>query len=210
MLRLPRLYPIVDAGGFETDEQLLAFARELLQGGATILQYRNKTSSPRQMLAHARELRRVTQAAGALLFVNDRPDIAAAADADGVHLGQEDLSASEVRRVFATTVAGNPLLIGVSTHHPEQLRAAADQPADHLAIGPVFATSSKARPDPVVGLEGVRAARALTQRPLVAIGGITVDNAPAVIEAGADAVAVIGALRDEPRNSVAAFLRVLR
>jgi thiamine-phosphate pyrophosphorylase len=180
---LPRLYPIVDASCFPDDRALFQFAEELLSAGATLLQYRNKAGSPRQMLSHARQLRRI---AGdrVRLIMNDRADLCLAAGFDGVHVGQDDLPPDAVRRIV-----GNRLWMGVSTHNPEQLRRADQTDADYLAIGQVFATSSKAKPDPVVGLEGVRAARALTRKPLVAIGGITRSNARSVIEAGADAVA---------------------
>jgi thiamine-phosphate pyrophosphorylase len=178
--QLPRLYPIVDASCFPDDRALFRFVEELLSAGVTLLQYRNKHGSPRQMLSQARQLRRI---AGnrARLIMNDRADLCLAAGFDGVHLGQEDLPLEDARRIV-----GNRLWVGVSTHSPEQLRRAGQTSADYLAIGPVFATGSKANPDPVVGLDGVRAARALTCKPLVAIGGITRSNAGQVIEAGAD------------------------
>jgi thiamine-phosphate pyrophosphorylase len=201
---LPRLYAILEASGFSDTGPLLHYAEELLSAGVTLLQYRNKHGSARQMLSHARELRRV---AGdrARLIMNDRADLCLASGFDGVHVGQDDLPPEAARRIV-----GKPLWIGVSTHSPEQLRRADQTDADYLAIGPVFATSSKANPDPVVGLEGVRAARALTRKPLVAIGGITRSNARSVIEAGADAVAVISDLLQDPRHAVEAFNRVLR
>jgi len=139
------------------------------------------------------------------LIMNDRADLCLAADFDGVHVGQEDLSPESVRRII-----GPERWLGVSTHNPEQLREADITPADYLAIGPVFATSSKEKPDPVAGLEGVRRARLLTRKPLVAIGGITRANAASVIEAGADSVAVISDLLREPRKSAEEFFRVLR
>ena len=126
-------------------------------------------------------------------------------DADGVHLGQDDLSPDGARRVI-----GPSLVLGVSTHNPEQLADADRTSSDYLAIGPVFATSSKRNPDPVIGLDGVRRARELTRKPLVAIGGITRDNAASVIAAGADAVAVISDLVREPRKSAEEFFRILR
>jgi thiamine-phosphate pyrophosphorylase len=155
------------------------------------------------MLSQARQLRRI---AGdrVRLIMNDRADLCLAAGFDGVHVGQDDLPPEAVRRIVE-----KPLWIGVSTHNPEQLRRADQTGADYLAIGPVFATSSKANPDPVVGLDGVRAARALTRRPLVAIGGITRSNARSVIEAGADAVAVISDLLLDPRRAVEEFRRCL-
>jgi thiamine-phosphate pyrophosphorylase len=144
------------------------------------------------------------------LIMNDRADLCLAADFDGVHVGQDDLSPESVRKIISSKNQGPDRWLGVSTHNPEQLREADLTSADYLAIGPVFATSSKERPDPVVGLEGVRRARALTRKPLVAIGGITRTNAASVIEAGADSVAVISDLLREPRKSAEEFLRILR
>ena len=200
---LPRLYPIVDASCFPDDRALFQFAEELLSAGATLLQYRNKAGSPRQMLSQARQLRRI---AGERVrwIMNDRADLCLAAGFDGVHVGQDDLPPEAVRRIV-----GKALWVGVSTHNPEQLRGADESDADYVAIGPVFATASKANPDPVVGLEGVRAARALTRKSLVAIGGITRSNARSVIEAGADAVAVISDLLLDPRHAVEEFQRLL-
>ena len=139
------------------------------------------------------------------LIMNDRADLCLAAEFDGVHVGREDLSPESVR-----TIIGPDRWLGVSTHSPEQLRETDQTSADYVAIGPVFATSSKEKPDPVVGLEGVRRARALTRKPLVAIGGITRSNAASVIEAGADSVAVISDLLRDPRKSAEAFFRILR
>jgi thiamine-phosphate pyrophosphorylase len=137
--------------------------------------------------------------------MNDRADLCLAAGLDGVHVGQDDLSPGSVRSII-----GPNLWLGVSTHNPEQLAQADSAPVDYLAIGPVFATSSKEKPDPVVGLEGIRIARSLTLKPLVAIGGISRQNAKSVIEAGADSLAVISDLLIEPRKSAEEFFRVLR
>lgn len=202
-IELPRLYPILDASCFPDERALFHFAEELLSAGVTLLQYRNKPGSPRLMLSHALQLRRI---AGdrVRLIMNDRADLCLAAGFDGVHLGQDDLPPEAVRRIVE-----KPLWMGVSTHTPEQLRRASQTAADYLAIGPVFATGSKANPDPVVGLDGVRAARALTRKPLVAIGGITRPNARSVIEAGADAVAVISDLLLDPRRAVEEFVAAL-
>jgi thiamine-phosphate diphosphorylase len=142
--------------------------------------------------------------------MNDRADLCLAADFDGVHVGQDDLSPEAVRKIISSGDQGPERWLGVSTHNPEQLREADLTSADYLAIGPVFATSSKEKPDPVVGLEGVRRARALTRKPLVAIGGITRANAVSVIEAGADSVAVISDLIRDPGKSAEEFLRILR
>ncbi len=199
---LPRLYPILDRSAFADTEALLAAAEELLAGGVTLLQYRNKHGNARQMLDEALQLKKVV-GDRAHLFMNDRADLAVAAGYAGVHVGQEDLSPEAARRVI-----GPKLSLGVSTHNPEQLQVADATSADYLALGPVFNTSSKEKPDPVVGLEGVRRARALTSKPLVAIGGITRANARSVIEAGADSVAVIADLLKEPRRSAEEFFRV--
>src|SRR5208282_3520229 len=139
------------------------------------------------------------------LIMNDRADLCLAAGFDGVHVGQDDLSPQAVRGII-----GAGRWLGFSTHNPRQVKEGDLTSADYLAIGPVFSTSSKDRPDPVVGLEGVRLARQLTRKPLVAIGGITRGNAASVIEAGADSVAVISDLLREPRKSAEEFFRVLR
>jgi len=218
--QIPRLYAIVDAAFFATAQSIFSFAEELVAGGCTLLQYRNKGGSPRVMLEQARELRRrcgphpnvaksaplgwATQAS-VRFIMNDRADLCLAAEFDGVHVGQEDLSAESVRGII-----GAGRWLGVSTHNPEQMVEANRTSADYVALGPVFSTSSKAKPDPVVGLEGVRRARGLTRKPLVAIGGITRQNAAAVIAAGADSVAVISDLLREPRKSAEEFFRILR
>jgi len=204
---LPRLYPIIDPallpGSGDQAARVAGFARELVRGGVTLIQYRNKTGSGRQMLSDARELRR-TLGAEVRLIMNDRADLCLAAGFDGVHVGQEDLSPEGAR-----LVVGDRLWVGVSTHSVEQVVQADQTSADYIAIGPVFATTSKEKFDPVVGFEGVHAARAATRKPLVAIGGITRVNAALVIKAGADSVAVISDLVHDPAKSVAAFLRVL-
>lgn len=198
----PRLYAIIDVSFFPDTAALLAFAGELRAAGVVLFQYRNKSGNARQLLSQARELRR--RLAGARLIMNDRADLCLAADFDGVHVGQEDLSVDGARRVV-----GDKLWVGVSTHIPEQVRAAAATSADYVAVGPVFPTSTKANPDPVIGLEGVRVARSLTGKPLVAIGGITRRNCRSVLEAGADSVAVISDLLDHPGKSAEEFLRRL-
>jgi thiamine-phosphate pyrophosphorylase len=143
------------------------------------------------------------------LIMNDRADLCLAADFDGVHVGQDDLSPESVRKIIGWGKPGNDRWLGVSTHNPEQVREADQTSADYIAIGPVFATASKANPDPVVGLEGVRRARELTRKPLVAIGGITRANASSVIDAGGDSVAVISDLLRDPHKSAEEFLRIL-
>jgi thiamine-phosphate pyrophosphorylase len=194
----------VDAAFFSTTEDSVVFAGELVAGGCTLLQYRDKSGHARIMLEHARALK--SGLGGTVkLIMNDRADLCLIAEFDGVHVGQDDLSPESVRRII-----GADRWLGVSTHNPEQLKEADLTSADYLAIGPVFSTTSKDRPDPVVGLEGVRRARQLTRKPLVAIGGITRANAASVIEAGADSVAVISDLLRAPRKSAEEFFRVLR
>jgi thiamine-phosphate pyrophosphorylase len=203
MISLPRLYAILDASSFPDTETLCAAAEELVAGGVTLLQYRNKFGNAREMLEQALELKRHV-GASVRLIMNDRADLCLAAEFDGVHVGQDDLSPDGARRAI-----GDALWLGVSSHNPSQLSEAEKTTANYLAIGPVFATSSKANPDPVVGLDGVRHARSLTRKPLVAIGGITRENCGQVIAAGADAVAVISDLLRDPRKSAEEFLRIL-
>ncbi|HKN33580.1 MAG TPA: thiamine phosphate synthase [Terriglobales bacterium] len=201
---LSRLYPIADASCFSDTAVLLAFAEELVAGGVTLLQYRNKTGNARQMLDQARELK-LRIGVRARLIMNDRADLCLAAGFDGVHVGQDDISPEGARKVI-----GPKLWLGVSTHNPDQIANADRSSADYLAVGPVFVTSSKEKPHPVIGLESVRKARALTRKPLVAIGGITRANCRSVMDAGADSVAVIADLLRDPRKSAEEFLRVLR
>jgi thiamine-phosphate pyrophosphorylase len=204
VIALPRLYAIVDASCFATAEDLIASAEQLVEAGCMLLQYRNKSANARVMLYQARALRR-RLGTNIKLIMNDRADLALVAEFEGVHVGQDDLSPDSVRNII-----GPARWLGVSTHNPEQLQEADRSSADYIAIGPVFSTSSKERPDPVIGLEGVRQARHLTGKPLVAIGGITRANAASVIEAGADSVAVISDLLRDPRKSAEEFFRILR
>lgn len=190
---LPKLYPITDARltGLAHAEQVA----RLCDGGATLVQLREKHAAPREFYAAAEAALRVARARGARLIINDRADIALALRADGVHLGQDDLDPAAARRLL-----GPETIIGYSTHNVAQARAAARLPVDYVAVGPVFATATKANPDPVVGLAGVAEVRAAVGPtvPLVAIGGINAENARAVLAAGADAVAVVGALLAAP------------
>jgi thiamine-phosphate pyrophosphorylase len=204
MSPLPRLYPILDAACFPDARELFSAAEEFAAAGCTLLQYRNKSDDARQMLRDARELR-ARFGTSVKLIMNDRADVCLAANFDGLHVGQDDLSPASARSIL-----GPARWLGVSTHNPGQLAEADATTADYLAIGPVFSTGSKANPDPVVGLEAVRRARELTRKPLVAIGGITRANARAVIEAGADCVAVISDLLRDPRKSAEEFWKVLR
>ena len=204
MIAFPRLYAILDMSCFASCENLLNTAETLSGAGVNLLQYRNKSGSAREMLDQARELRRRLPNS-VKLIMNDRADLALAAGFDGVHVGQDDLSPEAARRVV-----GETWWLGISTHNPEQVKEADRTSANYIAIGPVFATSSKAKPDPVIGLDGVRQARVLTRKPLVAIGGINRANCKSVIEAGADSVAVISDLVREPEKSAREFLRILR
>jgi thiamine-phosphate pyrophosphorylase len=195
---LPRFYPILDAGLLLRAEiSIEGFAHELYAAGVRFLQYRDKEASDELLLERAALLRQIFPSSDSFLILNDRVSLVRAAHYEGIHVGQEDLSPAETRAIL-----GPKVLIGVSTHGQHQILRAADGPADYVAIGPVFATSSKQDPDPVVGLEGVRAARALTTKPLVAIGGITRANCASVLEAGADSVAVISDL--VPRGEISA------
>jgi thiamine-phosphate pyrophosphorylase len=189
-VQLPRLYAIVDAQVLAGRGIALAdFARSLRAAGVTLAQYRDKAGSPQEILAAAAILREVFAGSDAKLIMNDRADLAVLAGFDGVHVGQEDLSPQDAR-----AVAGSDRIVGLSTHNDAQVRAADASCADYIAIGPAFATGTKENPDPVVGLEGIRRARTLARKPLVAIGGITRENARTLIDAGADSVAVISGL----------------
>jgi thiamine-phosphate pyrophosphorylase len=137
-----------------------------------------------------------------LFVVNDRADVALLLNA-ALHLGQDDLAPSDARRILPAAS-----VIGFSTHNEQQLRAADAEPVDYLAIGPIFATASKQNPDPVVGIDGLRTLRALTEKPLVAIGGITRESAPQVFEAGADSIAVIGDLMSDVRARAAEWIAI--
>jgi thiamine-phosphate pyrophosphorylase len=190
-LVLPRLYVILDAALLTTPE--LHCGQKLVDAGVRLLQYRSKAACSRDLFESSRRLSVLLISQGVTFLVNDRADVAALASASGVHLGQEDLGVEEARPVMT---AGK--LIGVSTHNLEQFQRAAATSADYLAVGPVFATSTKANPDPVVGTDFIRQVRGLTKKPIVAIGGITLDRAAEVIQAGADSVAVISDILRAP------------
>lgn len=190
---LPRLYAITDAhlSKLSHAEQVLRLAR----GGARLIQLREKQRSAREFFREAEAALKVARSFGVRLIINDRVDVALALGADGVHLGQDDMPPEAARRIL-----GERALIGFSTHNLEQAVAAYALPVDYLAIGPIFPTSSKENPDPLVGLEGLRRVREAVPRhiPLVAIGGITEENAQSALEAGADSLAVISALLNDP------------
>jgi thiamine-phosphate pyrophosphorylase len=181
---LPRLYVILDATLLKNSP--LHRAEELAAAGVRLMQYRAKSATPRELLQISRELVSSLSAHEVSVIVNDRPDIAVLTGAAGVHVGQDDLDPEQAR-----SFVGGEKWVGVSTHNLEQFRRAAATSADYVAVGPIFATNSKANPDPVVGVQLLRQVRALTGKPIVAIGGITLERAASVIEAGADCVAVI-------------------
>jgi thiamine-phosphate pyrophosphorylase len=187
-----KLYPVTDVriSGLSHAEQVA----RLSAGGATLIQLREKHQSPREFYREAEEALRLAHSRGARMIINDRVDIALALKADGVHLGQDDLLPEAARRLL-----GERAIIGFSTHNLEQAEAAISMPVDYIAIGPIFSTATKASPDPVVSLDGLRRVRAVVGRiPLVAIGGITAENAAEVMSAGADAVAVVSAILADP------------
>ena len=195
-LRLPVLYAIVDP--LDTGRTPIELASAYLAGGARLLQLRLKGASSRNLYETALAIRAATRAAGALFVVNDRPDVAAAVEADGVHLGQDDVPVAVARAVL-----GPDRFVGVSTHDLDEARAAVSAGADYLGVGPVYDTTSKAGALPARGFDLVRSVRALTDRPLVAIGGIDATTAPAVRGVGADAIAMIGALARAPDPAAA-------
>ena len=191
-LPAPKLYPITDVGlsGLSHADQVV----RLCEGGATLAQLREKSLSPREFFKQAEEAMRAAREHEVRIIINDRVDVALALKADGVHLGQNDLPPAAARRVL-----GDKAVIGFSTHNVEQAIRAVKLPIDYIAIGPIFATSTKKNPDPAVGLLGLRQVRkAVGKMPLVAIGGITRENASEILAAGADAVALISAIISEP------------
>ena len=238
---LPRLYAVIDADVLRLrGVELRQVAEELRAAGVGLVQWRNKSGSPQEVLHGATVLREVFAGTGCRLMMNDRADLAVLAEFGGVHVGQGDLSPEDVKAVVLLhsneqkRSPGTPIrtithpseehegwgtralgrrIVGVSTHNAEQVRVAEAGCADYVAVGPVFATGTKLDAEAVIGLEGVRRARALTGKPMVAIGGITRKNARSVIEAGADSVAVIGGLivPGETVEKVARdFLEILR
>ena len=187
-LELPTIYPITDTrlSGLSHAEQV----EQLAAGGATLIQLREKHAGAREFYDQAVETIRVARSKGVRIIINDRVDIALCAGADGVHLGQDDMPPEAARRLL-----GPKAIVGYSTHNIGQAVAAKDLPIDYIAIGPIFETSTKQDPDPVVGLDGLRAVRSVIAGiPIVAIGGIGIENICSVIAAGANSAALIGAL----------------
>lgn len=201
---LPRFYPILDllvltARGYSP----LDAAAEMLDLGVRLMQFRNKAPFTPAILELLERISERCRQANAVLVVNDRADVAALLEGAGVHLGQEDLTPEHARKVLT-----GPRLIGYSTHNESQLREAQRQDASYYALGPVFATSTKADADPVIGVDAWKRLRPISTRPLVAIGGITRGNAAAVLEAGADSLAVIGDVFPEEGSRQALQLRL--
>jgi thiamine-phosphate pyrophosphorylase len=191
-MRLPRVYPILDTESLSARGILLeTAAAAFLEGGAGILQIRHKGHWSRDTFESARQVARLCRESGVPLIVNDRADVALLLES-GLHVGQDDLPPRDARRLM-----GSDAVVGFSSHNPQQLCAAGGEPVDYVALGPIFATMSKRNPDPVTGVEEVRRCRTLLEKPLVAIGGITLANALDVLRAGADSVAVIGGLLPE-------------
>ena len=188
-MKLPRVYPILDTAVLAArDFPLTRAAAALIEGGAGILQLRHKQHWSRATFDDARSIARMCREAGAIFIIDDRADIAMLLEA-GLHVGQDDLPPRDARRLM-----GPDALIGFSSHNVPQVCAAGGEPVDYVAFGPVFATQSKRNPDPVTGIEALKGCRELVEKPLVAIGGITRETAPAVWAAGADSVAVINDL----------------
>ncbi len=196
-LVLPRLYVILDAALLTVPET--ECAQKLAAAGVRLIQYRNKRASARELFESSRQLSSLLIPRGVTFVVNDRADVASATEASGVHVGQEDLEAEAAR-----AVVGTGKFVGVSTHDLEQFQRAADSSADYIAVGPVFATGTKSNPDPVVGTQFIRKVRLLTDKPIVAIGGITLESAPEIIESGADSVAVIRDILGAPEPGLRA------
>ncbi|MBV8070483.1 MAG: thiamine phosphate synthase [Acidobacteriaceae bacterium] len=195
---LPRFYPILDTAALATrGADLRPAAEGLLEAGVKILQYRHKAMWTQAHFDDAQKLARACEETGTLFVLNDRADFAHILNA-ALHVGQDDLPPVAARRVISDEV------MGYSTHNRLQLTRGNDEPVEYLSIGPIFATASKERPDPVVGISALRELRPLTKKQLVGIGGITLENALEVLDAKVDSVAVIsGVLADKSdRKSV--------
>ena len=191
----PPLYAILDAGPAQSTHSLVSLAQNLVGAGVQLIQLRAKHLSARQFQEIATALIAAAPK-NARIIINDRPDIASITHAAGVHVGQEDLAVESARQLCPT-----PRWVGISTHNLEQIHAANNTSADYIAVGPIYPTSTKQNPDPVVGLDLIRAAKKLTRKPVVAIGGISIGSAPEVFQAGADSVAIISDLINAPDPS---------
>jgi thiamine-phosphate pyrophosphorylase len=195
-MTLPRVYPILDRESLDRcGVAVETAAAAILEGGAGVLQIRQKGHWTRNFFEAARTVACLCRDNGTPLIVDDRADFALLLDA-GLHVGQDDLTPRDARKLIGTENT-----LGYSSHNMGQLVAAGGEPVDYVAIGPIFTTVSKRHPDPVVGIEEIRRCRGLIEKPLVAIGGITMENAPDVWEAGADSVAIIGALLPQPASA---------
>jgi thiamine-phosphate pyrophosphorylase len=210
LLQAAPLYAIIPSS-LRTGLTAAAVLESLLRAGVRVLQYRHKGPFGRSEFETCVQMAQRIRQAGGAFVVNDRTDVAALCNAHGVHLGQEDLPPAKARALLQTR-PGSPSLIGYSTHSRQQVEAAIAEPVDYIAIGPVFPTRTKQNPDPVVGVAMVSQIRKLTDLPIVAIGGITLENAPALMEAGADGVAVVGDVMEAPNieERAAEFLARLR
>lgn len=204
MVNLPRIYPITDVrlSGLSHAEQV----ERLIAGGASLIQLREKHASPRDFYEAASEAINIARPHGVKIIINDRVDIAFVLKADGVHLGQDDLPPDKARKIL-----GHDAIIGFSTHSVEQAHAASQLPIDYVAFGPVFPTKTKDDPDEIVGLDGLRNARKIVRDiPLIAIGGINDSNLSSVFEAGADSVAMIGAIISDATRIETKMAELLR
>ncbi|MEP6787981.1 MAG: thiamine phosphate synthase [Acidobacteriota bacterium] len=188
----PKIYAITDTGisGISHAEQV----EKLIAGGVRLIQLREKHASPREFYDSAKQVLELAHKSGVRIMINDRVDIALALRAGGVHVGQDDMPPEKAREIL-----GEDAIIGFSTHTLEQVSAALELPIDYIAIGPIFATQTKEKPDPLVGLNGLREARHIAgNMPLVAIGGINADNLLSVFDAGATSAAMIGSIVSDP------------
>jgi thiamine-phosphate pyrophosphorylase len=203
-LQLPKIYPITDAAisSLTHTEQVA----QLLSANATLIQLREKSKSPREFFADSLDAVRLARSANAKIIINDRVDLALALEASGVHLGQSDMPVNAARRLL-----GSDAIIGFSTHNLDQVTEALELPINYLAFGPIFPTRTKENPDPVAGLDLLRAAKALVRDlPLVAIGGISHSNVAEVFAAGADSAAIISEILSEPQNIAANLQKMLQ
>ena len=208
----PAFYPIIDtsvalSAGITSE----SVAKALMRAGVRVAQFRHKGNYDSEIIHLAEKVGNILHEFDALYIVNDRPDVALCVGADGVHVGQDDLPPVAVRTVFEALPIQKTMTIGLSVHNEQQLRQADLAPLDYLAIGPIFTTNSKINPDPTIGLEELHRLRALTSKHVVAIGGITRENAREVFAAGADSVAVISDfISSDIDDRLSEWLRVVK